>query len=381
MGMAVKDRSEPKVYIVILNWNGWRDTIECLESVLRQNYRNYKVIVCDNASSDNSLNQIKLWSQGRRLAQGQEADLQMLIAPPIQKPIDFYELDVSLAPVCGKKGSQVILIQTGANLGFAGGVNVGLRYALTQGDLDFAWILNNDTIVHPEALQRMIDTAESDQTVGMCGATLLDYRAPHRVQSLGGATYNRFTARVSEIGKGLEIGAIDSHCRTFQIQMDYVQGASILVSRRLLDDIGLLKEKYFLYFEEIDWATRVSGRFKLAYSPGSYVYHKDGASTGTANEAGRPSARLLARRRWASPLSEFYTARNRLIFTWSYYPLLLPSVCTFIAISCVQRLLYRKWHNCSAIVRGVFAGLRSLAAKEPRFDHFQYSPERRDSAL
>jgi GT2 family glycosyltransferase len=136
----------PLTYILILNWNGWRDTIECLESVLRINYPNYRVIVCDNKSTDNSYDNIKGWAHGYLSVHTTESNpLRGLSFPPIPKPVPYEEYDHLLAEKGGKpqESEKLILIQNGDNLGFAGGNNVGLRYAMARADFEYIWLLNN----------------------------------------------------------------------------------------------------------------------------------------------------------------------------------------------------------------------------------------------
>src|SRR5450631_1463343 len=117
-----------KVYILILNWNGWQDTIECLETVFRNDYPNYQVIVCDNDSTDSSLDKIKAWAEGRLEPKNVENEyLRALSSPPVAKPVTYREYSRTRAEKGGAADDgdvSLILIQTGANLGFAGGNNV-----------------------------------------------------------------------------------------------------------------------------------------------------------------------------------------------------------------------------------------------------------------
>src|SRR5450830_954663 len=125
----------PLTYIVLLNWNGWKDTIECLESVFRLDYPHFRVIVCDNASRDGSLDHIKAWADGRQAAAASSVVLRSA-ARPLAKPVAWVEYDREQAERGGDAHEQapLVLIQTGANLGFAGGNNVGVRYAQARGD-------------------------------------------------------------------------------------------------------------------------------------------------------------------------------------------------------------------------------------------------------
>jgi GT2 family glycosyltransferase len=125
--------------------------------------------------------------------------------------------------------------------------------------------------------------------------------------------------------------------------MNYVEGASMLVSRSFLDEIGLMCEDYFLYFEEADWATRAKDRFNLGYAPKSIVYHKVGACVGTSS----------------NPLKKSYTCdyfniRNRLLFTRRFYPAALPTVWLVISGALALRLVMGKWDRVVMIFRLLF---------------------------
>jgi len=340
-------RKTPKVYIIILNWNGWRDTIECLESVVRLDYASFRVIVCDNASGDNSLDRIAEWASGNVASGCSNPELQNLTSPPYPKPIPFVRIGPGEQVPLDTQGETLFLVQTGANLGFAGGNNVGLRLALSAGDMDYAWLLNNDTVVEPEALSSLVATMQERPDVGICGSTLLYYHSPRTVQALGGSTYNRWTARAGHIGLGLDVDDAPPRHEVDR-QLQYVVGASMMVCRSFLEQIGFLNEQYFLYFEEIDWATRAKGKFSMAYCPESLVYHKEGGTTGSTP---------LAQKR--STLTELYATRSRVLFTRIYYPAALGTVCAAVVLSSLHRLLKGDWLNHRAILRGCLLALSS----------------------
>jgi len=326
------------VYIIVLNWNGWRDTIECLESLIRLDYPNYTIVVCDNASSDDSWDQIRRWVCGDVTASCTNRQLAHLISPPVAKPIpsiSHSSPDASLnspTPRC-----PLVLIQTGSNLGFAGGNNVGLRYALSHTDCKYFWLLNNDTVVKADSLSRMVEQMSSDQHLGICGSTLLDYASPQTIQTLGGKRYSSWNGRVLTRKHTMQLSSQS---------IDYVQGASMLVRREFLETVGLMEEGYFLYFEEIDWAMRSRGRFRLGYAPLSIVYHKEGASIGTHT-----------RRQQRSLLAEHYATRNRLLFTRKFYPALVPSVLGCVILSFVHRLLVGDLSRARKIFAAAWEGL------------------------
>ena len=343
----------PKVYIVILNWNQWRTTIECLESVFRLDYQNYVVIVCDNDSRDESLTRIEAWANGDEQAICLNATLGEMVIPPCTKPVSLRKTTPSERVNLGKCSEKLILVQTGANLGFAGGSNVGLRLALSAGDCDFAWLLNNDTVVSPSALTELVRKMEACPRAGISGSTILYYYRPGIVQALAGSSYNRWTARGHHICAGPRRLPLPRP-EEVEANLKYVLGASMLVRRELLEQIGLMSESYFIYFEEIDWATRAKGRFSLVWAPDSVVYHKEGGSIGTAPQSQRQPV-----------IAEYYATRNRILFTRRFYPAALPSVAASIVASFMIRLLRGHWQNAAAIFRGCRDVLHSTGVGSP----------------
>jgi GT2 family glycosyltransferase len=324
---------EPFVYILILNWNSWLDTLECLESVLRQEYRQYKVVVCDNHSTDNSIEKIKSWAKGELSIQIQQEHWRQfgLNISSVRKPIKYIEYKRSEAENGGIPAdeSRLILIHTGANLGFAGGNNVGLRYAMKRGDFSYVWLLNNDTVVQADALHFLVGRMENNPQVGMCGSTVLFYDTPEIVQTLGGATYNKWFGYARHIGYSSKInksiGLKDQN--GIERKMKYVLGASMLVSKDFLVKVGYMNQEYFLYFEEIDWAVRgARSGFKLGYAFQSVIYHKQGKST---NERNDPKKNLL---------SAFYLIKNIIVFTRNYCPWFLPTIYFGLLVTLFNRI-------------------------------------------
>src|ERR1035438_3867545 len=152
--MCSSARGAKMTSIIILNWNGWKDTIECLESVFRLDYPDFRVIVCDNNSHNDSLDKIKAWADGRLPASQSNPELAYLTSPAVPKPIPYRELNREESESGGAfYDARLVLIQNGLNLGFAGGTNVGLRYALGDKSCGFFWMLNNDTVVDSGALR------------------------------------------------------------------------------------------------------------------------------------------------------------------------------------------------------------------------------------
>jgi GT2 family glycosyltransferase len=265
---------------------------------------------------------------GKERAPALEPTMSAFSTPPIDKPITVQLLD----KVTAENGevtatAPLILIDCKENLGFAGGNNVGLRFALGQADMADAWLLNNDTVTDPYALTTLREKC-TDPSVGMVGSTLVYYRQPNKVQAYGGA---RFFPR---IGTGMHIGRFLTYRRNIpeakvEIAMDYVVGASMLVTRPFLNTIGLMSEDYFLYYEEVDWAFRSRNHYRLAYASKSIVYHKVGATIG--------SSKLSSQR---SLSADYYLMSNRIKVTNHFHPRYLGTVKLYLFIEILIRLIH-----------------------------------------
>ena len=314
----------PKVYIILVNFNGWKDTVECLESVLRSDYPDFQVIVVDNASKDRSLEQIAAWARGREDARAANPRLAGLIRPPIEKPVECscYASEIlsdsaSLPPDDGNR--PLILISSGENRGFAAGNNIGISYALAKNDASFIWLLNNDTVIEAGTLTALVNKARTyekeGRKVGMIGAKLMYYDFPDRIQGVAGL-YNKWFARSKHLGMFEEDrGQYDDE--NIALRMDYPIGASLFVPVDFIRDVGLMCEDYFLYFEELDWAVRGRAKgWQLGYCWQARVFHKEGSSAGADTRKPREK----------SAIADFHSIRNRIVFTKKFFPAQLPTV-------------------------------------------------------
>lgn len=319
--------SAARVAVVLLNWNGWRDTIECLETVFRSDYPALRVFVCDNASSDGSLEHIAAWAEGRQAAAGAPA-FERLRAAVLDKPLPYVRLNAEQALQAPARDVPLTLIDTGGNWGFAGGNNVGLRAALAHGDYDYCWLLNNDTVIEADALSRLVEHMQADPRIGICGSTLRHYFAPDVVQVAGGSAYNAWRCRSLPLAAN-QPASVPLDGPALEARIAYVAGASMLVSTAFLRDVGLMAEDYFLYFEEFDWARRARGRYTLGYAPASLVYHKEGGSIGTGAK-GKVSALAL-----------YYLQRNRIKFTRRFFAARLPLLYLSMLLELTRALLRR----------------------------------------
>lgn len=275
------------VAIVVLNWNRPRDTLECLESLLPQvESGRASLIVCDNGSSDDSEAVLLDWIRQR-----------------------FKALDARGAP----PEATVTLVQTGANVGYGEGNNVGIRQALLQSACRYVWVLNNDTVVGDGALEALVECAEAQPEPQVLGCTLVDYADRGTVQCAGGCLYSPVLTRQRDQWGGRSLASLRDVDRA--PSLDYVCGAAIFVPREVWRRVGLLSSDYFLYYEELDFARRCRDQgVGLGWCRSSVVYHKRGLSTGSRSE----------QRRQESWLANYHENLSTLRFTARYHPWLLP---------------------------------------------------------
>ena len=338
--------AQPLVYIVILNWNGWKDTIECLESVFKQNYHNYFIFVLDNDSADQSFNRIADWLNGSsdfKIDAIQE--LRHLSSPEIKKPVSFLKCN-QIHNLTKKDifAGGLALVNTGGNLGFAGGNNVALRWITeNQNEDSYVWLLNNDTVIEKDCLSEMLTHLQSKEKTGRytCGSLVKFYHQPGVIQALGGAKFNRYTAIGSQtLGRFLNDQDDIDHTH-YQNEMDYITGCSWLLPVDYLTEIGLMEDQYFLYYEEIDWVIRGEKKYKLTYAPKSIVYHKEGSSIGSKT----------INRTAPSLLSEFYMGRNKLLFMRRHYPHRILIAYLVVFLQAINRIKQRQFKNALILLK------------------------------
>ena len=267
-------RTSLKTAIILVNYNTAQDTIECIHSLVNCLSANYVVIVVDNHSSDDSVSQL-------------------------DEHIKQYSSNL------------VQLIAAKENLGFAAGNNLGVSHALSMPHISHFWFLNNDTILKDDALSPLIDQFERNNSSGLLGSKLLYYNPPHKLQAVGGRI-NVVTAKVSLVGFNEEDhGQYDQEEHTL---IDYVVGASMFTSKQVIEKVGKMNEKLFLYVEELDWCKRMKvNGLSIDYCPKSVIYHKQGVST-KQFERGQKSQ-----------MATFYQIRNLIYHYRLFYPLFIFS--------------------------------------------------------
>lgn len=241
---------------MLLNWHGREDTLACLDSLTRVTYPDMRVVVVDNASSDGCVQEI------------------------------------------AARFPQTTVLPQRHNLGFAGGSNVGIRWALEQG-ADYVLLLNNDTVVRPDFLDALVAASEAHPDAGVIGPTIFYKDRPDRI-------WFRGTALSSVRGRPyhLALGQLDPEPGACGVRPTYyVPGCCFLVRRDVWEKVGLLDDRYFFLWEDEDWCCRaVRAGLRCLFSLDSVIYHRAGASYGTVT----------------SPLFLYFKVRNHLLWATSH---------------------------------------------------------------
>lgn len=272
-----------RVAIVVLNWNGWRDTLACIASLKKLSYPNVELIVVDNGSSDGSQNQIE-------------------------------------AHVPGLK-----VLQTGSNLGFGGGCNAGIRQALAQG-ADYVWLINSDATVSAGALTEMVRLADGQALLGAVGSVVYEVDEPDRIQLWGGGQVNLWTG-------------VSRH-QVSPGQLDFVSGASILLRREAVEQVGLFEDQiFFMYWEDSDLGFRLrQAGWRLGVAENSRVWHKLSASLGQGS-------RQL----------DVYFTQSGVRFLRRYSPVPRLSILMMVGRMVVKRLLLAEFGRARSVLSGYFS--------------------------
>jgi hypothetical protein len=273
------------VYIILLNYNGWRDTIECLESLLRMDYPNYRLVMVDNGSRDGSPEYLQAWATGHlNVWVNPVYPLRYLSHPPVEKPLPFSvyhqndlfkETHFSPAENAGNAQTPsnrrpLIFIRAEENLGFTGGNNLGLQFALAH-SADYVLLLNNDTVATPSFLSALMECAKTLPEAAIIGGNIFYYDTPNRVWAAGGGKLYKFTGLSKHYNPG------DRHLETQSPyrKLDYITGCLMLIKREILEITGLFDDHYFLYYEESDLCYRAREKgFQCVYTAEAHIYHK-----------------------------------------------------------------------------------------------------------
>ncbi len=326
----------PPVCVIVLNRNGEDDVLECLASVFACSYPDFRVVLVDNASEDASVERVRGWVAGARASRSGR-DAGQAVRPQTLEEIGIDEagdLDAG-GGKWGRDTSQwpcLTLIRSSANLGFAGGHNLGIRMAL-EAEFAFVLLLNSDVVVARGFLDPLVEEAH-ETDVGACGPLVLVHSDPERVWQAG-ARVNPGRGWVESMGRNCKADDFDGIPR----EVDALVGCAVLLKTSAIRQVGLIDTDYFLYLEESDWFVRARKLgWRALLVPASKVLHKENA--------------LSVQAKWG--YSSYYFARNRLYLIQKNYPAYLPLALAWsIRYGLLNNILKRRWSLLAMSVKGI----------------------------
>jgi GT2 family glycosyltransferase len=293
-----------KVAVCIVTFRNIDDVRACLAALERSNHAYFDVVVCENGGAD-----------------------------------AFARLRSALPDQLGS-GQPVRLIDAGGNVGYAGGVN---RAITAAPDADAWWVLNPDTQPAPDALARMVERLQEGDAAAVGSVVAGD---DGRVQSLGGR-WRKPMARPEALGCGAPVGG--GQRERVEATQDYLSGASMLVGRRFVETVGLMREDYFLYCEEVEWCLRAKAAgLKLGFAPDAVVIHDAGSTTGSG---------AAMRRRPKLPV--YLNHRNQILLTRDLFPAWTPVAAVgMLAVFALRYARRGAWRQLGFALEGWAAGLK-----------------------
>ena len=321
------------VYVVLVNLNRWSDTVECLESVFRSDYPDVRVVLVDNGSTDDSVEQLVGWATGERPYQRPNSPtLAHLSWPPVPKPVEHDVIARTDSSPTARRGAlaKLTIIANPKNEGFSGGNNIGLRLILETGESGYALLLNNDMVIAPRAVSALVQHLETDSRIAATGGILFDYANPDTIQMAGGATSTAL-GMVNVLGAGLKRGQLPA-----ATELGFVGGGCLLIRLATLRDVGLLDESFFLYGEDYDWGKRMRDRgYRLTYTPEAETWHKGAATT-------------VSR----SPFQDYHMVRSTLTYTRKHAPLLMFAAFGYSVLRALApKILRGEWPRVRAVLK------------------------------
>jgi hypothetical protein len=249
----------PKVFIVILNWNGISDTLECLRSLMQLTYPRWQAIVVDNGSHCDE------------------------------------------AAVIETNFPAVTVVRNRKNLGYAAGNNVGIRHAVEH-SADYIWLLNNDTVVAPDSLSELIEAGQKHMHVALLSPVIYHYEHPEEIQFAGSVLEPDW----EELTTLRSVEEAEKYQRARSLTL---WGTALLLKREVIDMVGHLNEQYFAYHEDLDYCLRaLAAGFRTRVEPAAAVFHKSGRALGSEES---PLKEYLLVRNWYLFWRSYLRGRRR----------------------------------------------------------------------
>jgi len=282
------------ISIITVNYNGFKLTLDMIDSIKKYLFVPYEIIVVDNGSIENEAEKI------------------------------------------GKLFTEVTVVRSDKNLGFAGGNNLGIKRA--KGD--YIFLLNNDTYIIDDSIKYLCEFLDENSQYGAVSPKI-KFASSNLVQFAGYTPLSKITIRNSMFGyKEDDKGQFD-----FSHETPYVHGAAVMVKRKIFEKVGFMSEIFFLYYEELDWSERIKkDGYMIGYDPKCQIFHRESSTTGVE-----------------SSLKIFYMTRNRLLFSWRNRKgivrlfSILYQICIAAPKNIVVYFIKRRQDLSVSILKGVFA--------------------------
>ena len=240
-----------KIYVVVLNWNNFEDTDKCIQSLIAINDQRIRILIVDNRSTDNSATLLK------------------------------------------EKYKHIPILISYSNKGYAGGMNIGIKYALDN-YADYIILSNNDIIYPDDFLSPMLELLQSNPSIGIVSPKVL-YTNDRKTIYCAGADFKLFRGAGVAAFQGEDFSEYGNEVR----EISMAEGSCFLAKKEVFEKSGLFSEEFFMYFEDLEFSDRVRKYFKIYYTPKSIIYHKGGAGSSWRNH---------------SPLYYYYYTRNRYLY-------------------------------------------------------------------
>ena len=310
-----------KTALVVVTYQNVDDTLRCLDSIYAMHRGPGRIIVVENGSDAATVEE--LFSAWQKLAEAYG-----------EKPPAMYPADRS-------KPGTAVMLRVERNKGYACGCNAGLRAVMADDSCEAVWLLNNDVIVERDTLEALCDRLRMRPDAGMAASLLADMDSRHILQCAGGGSFSRISGVTRDLGAGWDVqDTKQTSAEALEARIDYVCGASALLRRRALDAVGLMDERFYLYYEDVDYSLRLQRKkHTISIAVNSIVYHKGGVTTSKERHI------------------DFYATRNRLYCVLAYAPYSILFTLLHVCCGILKSLLFGRFTSAKLRIRAVAAFL------------------------
>jgi GT2 family glycosyltransferase len=331
-----------KFKIIIVNYNGVLDTLECLESLLKSSYQDFQIFVVDNSINESDFDVSKQWSTNSFIEI--KTNFPTIIYPLFEKDSSdisfFLEDDFALQSNLNHK---IIFIKANENKGFSAANNIVLKYLQKQEEFHFLWLLNNDTVVPLDFLETINEKLKNiSPGVGIIGNALCYYDNPKVLQCLANKC-NKWLAHTFPVYEGALYEEVLMKINNKPLEYFSPVGASMFIKYECFKEVGLLEEEYFLYFEEWDYTIRSKKKsWKSIIFADVFIYHKHGTTIDEGNKD----------RATKTIFSDYFLLKNKLVFArknlqFYYFPTIYLSYIPVI----LNRLKRKQWKRIIMVLK------------------------------